>query len=210
MSSVLSDARWGRFWTVPNALSLLRLVLVVPIAWLLWTDGSLAWLFGLVLTACFTDWLDGRVARWSHSTSEWGKVLDPLADKFAGFLTVIVLTFRTAEPTLPLWFFGALVARDAAILAGSYFIVQKHGHVAMSIWSGKAATFWLALTVLAAILKADPPVLQFCVWITTTLLAWSFIMYVRRFIRAMTYTPPPTSESPPSPPVSSASPTPTH
>lgn len=189
-----STTRWpdlGRFWTLPNALSLSRLVLVIPITLLLWYDGPLLWLFALVMLAILTDWFDGRLARWLDTESEWGKVLDPIADKIGAVATISALTFRTAEPSLPAWFFIALMTRDLLILAGSLLIVRRSGKVAASVWAGKAATFWLAVTVLAAVLKADPPVMQFCVWMTTALLALSFVVYLIRYLNAARRTPPP-------------------
>ncbi len=189
-----TTTRWpdlGTFWTLPNVLSLSRLVLVIPITLLLWYDGPLLWLFALVMLAILTDWFDGRLARWLDTESEWGKVLDPIADKIGAVATISALTFRTAEPSLPVWFFIALMTRDLLILAGSLLIVRRSGKVAASVWAGKAATFWLAVTVLAAVLKADPPVMQFCVWMTTALLALSFVVYLIRYLNAARRTPPP-------------------
>jgi len=180
----------GRFWTIANTLSLSRLVLVFPIAVLLWQDGPLAWLLGLTVVAVMTDWFDGRVARWTHTVSEWGKVIDPVADKVAAVLTVTVLTFRPAEPQLPLWFFGVIVGRDLLILAGGAWIARRSGTVLMSAWAGKAASLWLALTVLAVILKADPPVLNVCLWMATGLFVFSFGVYVVRYLNAIRRPPP--------------------
>jgi len=180
----------GRFWTVANALSLTRLVLVVPIAVLLWQDGPLGWLLGLTLLAVMTDWVDGRVARWTHTVSEWGKVIDPVADKVAAIMTVSVLAFRPADPHLPLWFFGVVVGRDVLILTGGAWIAKRSGKVLMSAWAGKAASMWLAITVVSIILKADAPVLQVCLWMTTGLFVFSFGVYVTRYLNALTRTPP--------------------
>lgn len=185
----------GRFWTLANALSLTRLVLVVPIAVLLYQDGPLGWLLGLTVLAIMTDWFDGRVARWTRTVSEWGKVIDPVADKVAAVLTVSVLTFRPADPHLPLWFFGVIVGRDLLILAGGAWIAKRSGTVLMSAWAGKAASLWLALTVLAVILKADPPVLKVCLWMATGLFIFSFGVYVVRYLNALQRTPPPRFKS---------------
>jgi CDP-diacylglycerol--glycerol-3-phosphate 3-phosphatidyltransferase len=187
-SSVWPDL--GRFWTIANTLSLTRLVLVFPIAVLLWQNGPLGWLLGLTVVAVMTDWFDGRVARWTHTVSEWGKVIDPVADKVAAVLTVTVLTFRPAEPQLPLWFFGVIVGRDLLILAGGAWIARRSGTVLMSAWAGKAASLWLALTVLAVILKADPPVLNVCLWMATGLFVFSFGVYVVRYLNALRRPPP--------------------
>jgi CDP-diacylglycerol--glycerol-3-phosphate 3-phosphatidyltransferase len=207
-SSVWPDL--GRFWTAANALSLTRLVLVGPIAVLLWRDGPLGWLLGLTLIAIMTDWFDGRVARWTQTVSEWGKVIDPVADKVAAVLTVTALTFRPAEPQLPLWFFGVIVGRDLLILAGGAWIANRSGKVLMSAWAGKAASLWLALTVVSVILKADPPVLNVCLWMATGLFVFSFGVYVVRYLNAVRRSPPPRNrpdaadETPPSTDASAA------
>jgi CDP-diacylglycerol--glycerol-3-phosphate 3-phosphatidyltransferase len=180
----------GRFWTAANALSLLRLVLVVPITVFLWRGGPLGWLLGLVVLVILTDWFDGRIARWTHTVSDWGKVIDPVADKFAAIMTVTALTFRPAEPHLPLWFFGVIVGRDLAILLGGAAIARRSGQIVMSAWAGKAASLWLALTVLSVILKADPPVFKVCLWMATGLFLFSFALYAIRYLTALRSPPP--------------------
>lgn len=180
----------GRFWTAANVLSLTRLVLVGPIAVLLWRDGPLDWLLGLVLLAIATDWIDGRVARWTRTVSEWGKVIDPVADKVAAIATVAVVTFRPADPHLPLWFFGIVVGRDVLILVGGALLARRSGTVLMSAWAGKAASLWLALTILAVVLKADSPVLNVCLWMTVGLFLLSFAVYVVRYLNALRRPPP--------------------
>ena len=172
----------GRFWTIANVISMVRLILVVPITYLILVDGPLSWLFGLIFLALMTDWFDGRVARWSRTVSEWGKVLDPLADKVAGAAVVLALVVRG---TLPLWFLGVLVGRDLVIVLGGVVLARRTGHVVMSAWMGKVAVTALAVTVLAALLRADEPVLMFCVWVTTILLLYSFLLYAIRFARLM-------------------------
>jgi CDP-diacylglycerol--glycerol-3-phosphate 3-phosphatidyltransferase len=172
---------------------------VFPIAVLLWRGGPLDWLLGLTVIAIMTDWFDGRVARWTQTVSEWGKVIDPVADKVAAVLTVSVLTFRTIEPTLPLWFFGVIVGRDLLILAGGAWIARRSGKVLMSAWAGKAASLWLALTVVSVILKADPPVLNVCLWMSTGLFVFSFGVYVVRYLNAIRRAPPPRQDAPSDP-----------
>lgn len=172
----------GRFWTFANLLSMARLILVIPITYLILTDGSLAWLFGLLFLALVTDWFDGRVARWSKTVSDWGKVLDPLADKVAAAAIVMALTVREI---LPVWFLAAIVARDSAIVLGGVVLARRTGQVVMSVWMGKVAVTALAITVLAALMRADAPILIICVWITTGLLVYSFGLYAIRWYRLM-------------------------
>lgn len=174
----------GKFWTLANMLSLARLVLVIPITYLIIKDGSVAWILGLVFAALCTDWFDGTVARWSKTVSEWGKVLDPLADKIAAVTVVCALTIRGS---LPLWFLVLLLVRDILIVWGSTLATRRLQRVLMSLWWGKVAVFMLALTVLGAILRADPPIMNMAIWITAGLYVYSFALYVIRYIRLMRY-----------------------
>lgn len=170
----------GKFWTLPNVLSLFRIVVAAPVAYLILKDGPILWILTLCLLAIASDYFDGRVARWSHSVSEWGKVLDPLADKLGGGMVVLALVIRGS---LPIWFVVLVLVRDLLIFFGGIWLVRRTGHVYMSLWSGKAAMTGLAITALAALLRADTPVLAFCIWATTALLVYSFLRYVGRYIR---------------------------
>ncbi len=180
----------GRFWTIPNMLSLLRLVLAFPLAYLVLTHGPLRWVLALALLAIVTDWFDGQVARWSHTVSDWGKVLDPLADKVTAGLVSMALVVRG---DLPLWFFVFVVVRDALIVLGGALLAHRTRRVYMSLWSGKVAVTVLALTILAALLEADPPVFRVLLWASVVLLSYSFLRYVVRFVRAWLGQPEPES-----------------
>jgi len=155
-----------------------RLVIILPVFWLIMNDGPLWWIMMLMLLAIATDYFDGRVARWSHSVSDWGKVLDPLADKIGGGMVVAALAFSGA---LPLWFLIVLATRDLCILVGGAILKHRTGRIVLSLWAGKVAVTGVAITSLAALLKGDAPVLEFCIWVTVTLLAYSFFRYLVRF-----------------------------
>lgn len=173
----------GKFWTVANMLSLVRLVLVVPITHLILTSGPRDLLFGLITVGVVTDWLDGRLARWSKTVSEWGKVLDPLADKAAAGFIVMALVLRPEEPRLPFWFLALIVSRDVLIVLGGAILARRTRQVVMSAWSGKLAVTGISLTVLAALLQADPPIMRIGIWATTALLVYSFVIYLIRYLR---------------------------
>lgn len=168
----------GRFWTLPNILTMSRMVLVLPLAWLVLNNGDLVLIMSLVVIAMATDYFDGRLARWSDTESEWGRVLDPIADKLGGGLVVAALALRGS---LPFWFLGVMAVRDLAILTGGAIIRRRTGRIVASMWSGKVAVTAVSLTVLAALLRADQPVLEFCIWASVALLSYSFIRYMIRF-----------------------------
>ena len=170
----------GKFWTIANMLSLIRVVLAIPVTYLILVDGSVGWILGLIVLAGLTDWFDGHLARWSHTVSNWGKVLDPLCDKAAAILISVALVVRG---DLPVWFVGIIALRDGLIVLGSVLLTRRIGEVKMSIWWGKVAVTALAVTLLAALLKADAPVMQFCIWFTLAMMLYSFTLYVLRYLR---------------------------
>lgn len=176
----------GKFWTVSNVLSILRLFLAIPVVYMILhreagepVDPALLL---IVVVAIATDWFDGKLARWSRTVSDWGKVLDPLADKVAAGFTVLALALTRA---LPWWFVLMMVARDILTGLGWSVLSRRTGSIFMSRMSGKTATGAVGVTVLAAIMVADPEVMQACIWITTTLLLYSFVDYFIHFVSVL-------------------------
>ena len=103
----------GRFWTLPNAISLGRIALipVLVVAILGWDDPVLAlWILGVVVVS---DWLDGKIARLWDMRSIWGERLDPIADRI--LVAVVPVTFVIAG-YIPVWVVVVLLARDALLL----------------------------------------------------------------------------------------------
>lgn len=100
---------------IPNALCILRMLLVVPIAWLL-NAGEYKVTLLLFAFAGFTDGLDGFLAKRCGWMSDLGKVLDPLADKV---LLVSVFIILAALGIVPVWLAVTAVLRDVTITAGA-------------------------------------------------------------------------------------------
>jgi len=100
---------------IPNALCILRILLVVPVAWLL-SAGNYQLTLWLFAFAGFTDGLDGFLAKRFGWTSELGKILDPLADKI---LLVSVFITLAALGIVPAWLAATAVLRDVTITAGA-------------------------------------------------------------------------------------------
>ena len=100
---------------LPNALTIIRLLLVIPIVFFIWTNH---WMPACVLTlfAGLTDVLDGVLARKFDWVSQFGKVMDPIADKVLFGTVFIVLT---AKGHIPAWITIIVVSRDLVIMAGT-------------------------------------------------------------------------------------------
>jgi cardiolipin synthase len=136
--------------SIPNMLSILRLLLVPVFLWLLIADQFLI-AFLVLMFASFTDWLDGFIARKFNQITSLGKVLDPSADRLFILATLIGLT---VNEIIPAWLAIVIVARDVLLLIG-YPISASHGFGPLPVhFLGKAATFAL-LYALPLLLLAD-------------------------------------------------------
>ena len=167
----------GRFWTVPNLLSLSRVLISLPAALIIYRDGPLIWAVVLILAAMVTDLLDGWLARATDRITEWGKLLDPLCDKIAVALVglAVLLTGR-----IPLWFALAVFGRDAIILAGSAVLARVAGRLQMSNWIGKTTAGTVAGTLMLTLLDVPGGVIELCLWISVGLMALSLGSYGAR------------------------------
>ncbi len=137
----------ARFWTIPNLLSIFRILFVVPIAYFVWKD-QLRPVIVLALLSIASDYLDGIIARRFHQISEWGKLLDPLADKLAVAVILIVLYLKQ---DVPLWLVIIVIGRDLAIAALGLFLASKYKFVSSSNMIGKVTANVLAVMVVAYI-----------------------------------------------------------
>lgn len=130
--------------TVPNAISLVRMLLTPVFAYLIvhrsTTLGGIV-LFSVVVA---TDWVDGVIARRTGQVSELGKVLDPLADRLAIAAGLAALVIRGA---FPLWAALLILVRDACILiAGTALLSARRVRLDVR-FIGKTATFCLMAAI---------------------------------------------------------------
>lgn len=100
---------------IPNAICVIRLLLTVPIVWLL-AAGEYLWTLALFCVAGFSDGLDGFLARRFGWRTAVGAFLDPLADKV---LMVSVYLLLGLGGLLPWWLIAVVVLRDVVIVAGT-------------------------------------------------------------------------------------------
>ena len=141
-----------RFFTASNVISIARGVMTLPVVWaLLSHQRTLA--IALCLVAAATDWLDGYVARRTGTVSEWGMILDPVADKILVGAVVVVLVM---QQVLPLWFVGCVVGRDVVILIGASYASSRKLVVLPSLMSGKLAVSAIALTGVVSLAIGGP------------------------------------------------------
>lgn len=167
----------SRVLTVPNALSVLRLVLVPVFLWLLLVANENAWAVAVLMFSGFSDWADGKIARLvPNQSSRLGELLDPLVDRI--YMLVVPVALAIAH-VVPWWFVLTLIGRDA-VLAATLPLLRGRGLTALPVtYIGKAATFALMsgfpLVLLGQWPDAWSRVVLACGW---AFLVWGMAMYL--------------------------------
>ena len=93
--------------TTANKITLLRIVLI-PVFLLLCYTGHTNWAFVVYIIACLSDFADGYIARHYHQITDWGKFMDPLADKM---LVLSAMCFFVECHTMPGWVVAVVLFR---------------------------------------------------------------------------------------------------
>ena len=135
------EAPSDRVLTVPNALSVLRLILVPVFLYLLLVMHENAWAVAILMFSGFSDWADGKIARLvANQSSKLGALLDPAVDRI--YMVAVPVALAIAG-IVPWWIVLTLIARDAT-LAATLPILRSRGLTALPVaYVGKAATFAL-------------------------------------------------------------------
>ncbi len=172
------------FLTISNLLSIFRGLLSIPFALVMLVPAEplRLWALAIVLAGMLTDKLDGDLARRRGEETEWGRILDPLADKVCiAVMSLVLLVLGD----LPAWFFGVLIGRDLLILAGGAYIKSTRGVVLGSNTAGKWTATAIAVTVLVLLLGLIPEYRWVLFAACTAGALLSLAMYAARLTRVL-------------------------
>ena len=137
---------------LPNKLTMLRVILIPFFIFFLLTDmcgQSGAWIaLAIFCVASFTDFLDGQIARRCNLVTNFGKFMDPLADKL---LVCSALICFVEMELLPSWFVIIIIAREF-IISGFRLVAADSGVVIAASWWGKFKTVSQMITIILFIL----------------------------------------------------------
>lgn len=148
------DAPSDRVLTLPNALSVLRLLGVPLFLWLI-LSGQDGWGFVVLTLSGVTDYLDGKIARHYRLVSRVGELLDPIADRLYILTTLAGLAWREI---IPLWLVVVLLGREA-FMGVLMVLLKRVGRTGLPVhFVGKAATFNLLYAFPVLLLAQTPGV----------------------------------------------------
>jgi CDP-diacylglycerol--glycerol-3-phosphate 3-phosphatidyltransferase len=177
----------NKIFNASNSLSFLRLLLVIP-AWFAFNnfENNLARysVAAIGVIATITDILDGYLARKLNQITEFGKVIDPLADKVL-IVFVVLNLFLLGE--IPEYYFYMIIARDVLILIGGLIVSKKIGKVLPSDYLGKATVLSISFLLLVILLNVGSKSLPYLIlyYLSIVLIFASFINYIIKASKAL-------------------------
>ena len=124
--------------TTANKLTILRVIMIPAFLAVVYAGftGSTYVALAIFIAASLTDWLDGYIARHYHQVSDFGKFMDPLADKC---LVVAALCWFVENGQMAGWVLAVVLLREFAV-SGMRLVAVEKGRVIAAGWSGKVKT----------------------------------------------------------------------
>jgi CDP-diacylglycerol--glycerol-3-phosphate 3-phosphatidyltransferase len=157
-------------FTASNLVSALRGVMTIPIVFLL-LAGENVMAFWWCIAAAITDWLDGFVARRTETVSEWGMIIDPIADKILVGAVMLVMLYKQI---IPGWFASVIIVRDIIILGFGWWLKYRHKLVLPSLMS-------IAFSgILSLLITSSHPAVSALMALSTGAMAVSLWQYGKR------------------------------
>ena len=124
--------------TTANKLTIMRIALIPVFLVVLYLDfaGARWWALGIFVVACLTDFVDGYIARHYNQITNFGKFMDPLADKM---LVMAAMCYFVECGQMPGWCLAIVLLREFAV-SGMRLVAVEQGRVIAAAWSGKIKT----------------------------------------------------------------------
>ena len=174
----------NKILTIPNLLSLFRLILIPVIVWLYWVRKDYFPAGVLLIVSGLTDLADGYIARRFHAVSNVGKILDPISDKLTQAAMLFCLVTRFPLMAAP---FGFLVIKEIFIGTTGLLMIRKTGKVVGADFHGKVATTLLYTMMILHIFWIDIPstVSAVSILICLVSMAFTLLTYGSRNMRVL-------------------------
>ena len=160
---------------LPNKLTLLRIVLILPFLLVLYLDVPFASFIalGIFIIASLTDMLDGKIARARNLITDFGKFADPLADKM--LVTAAMLWFVEIGQ-MPGWALLIVIVREFAV-SGLRMVASDKGRVIAAGWSGKIKTAATMVCIVLMFLPIPKMLNTVCVAVIVVTTIYSGVEY---------------------------------
>ncbi len=167
--------------SIPNIIGYLR-ILLIPVFAVLYAQGDFTSAVLVLIASVLSDITDGRIARSYDAVTDFGKLLDPVADKLTQGVAIICL----ASQFPMMWsLLAILVVKEAAMLVISWDVLRKTDTVNSACWYGKLCNAVIYAVMMLHILQPNMAGYTSNALITlcAALIILSFLLYTARFIR---------------------------
>lgn len=158
--------------TTANKITIARIILI-PVFMILAYTGHMMAALVVYIIACLSDMADGYIARHYNQISNFGKFMDPLADKV---LVLAAMCFFIENGQMPGWAVVIVLFREFAV-SGLRLIAVEQGRVIAAAWSGKIKTGCTMVGLCAMLYTAHPLVNQIVTWVIVITTIYSGIEY---------------------------------
>ena len=180
-------------WNIPNLLSLFRIVLIPFFVILFLGQDShpswVYWSYAVLAVSGLSDAVDGIIARKFNQITDFGKLLDPVADKLTQVTVVVCMAVR--DPQL-LWLAALCLVKESCQSIGGFLLLKKGSEVRGAKWYGKVSTICFYAVMIALLVFPDMPSTLF--WVLVSLVGitmlFSFINYTREYCEIHRQLPP--------------------
>ena len=166
---------------IPNILTILRFILIPIILYFIFTGHYLLGFIFFTISG-ITDILDGAIARKFNLVTNFGKLMDPLADKLTQISVLATLVF---QKIIPFWILVVVLLKELLMIIGASFLYGKDV-VVYSKWFGKLATVLFYLAIVCSLINKEFALtgvwqnldfILYCIAVIATV--FSFVMYVK-------------------------------
>ena len=177
------------FKHVPNILTIIRFLLIPVLIYYAIKDDYVATIIILTISG-ITDILDGYIARKFNFITDFGKLMDPLADKAT---QVTLLAIMAIQKIIPFWIIAIVILKEFCMIAGASFLYGKE-LVVSSKWYGKVSTVLFYIAIVGSMLtlywnanlvdRGMPIIPEFATYIYYLAVAstvFSLAMYIKAF-----------------------------
>ncbi len=174
--------------TVPNLLSIIRILLIPIIIYLYISKQDYYGAIGVIILSGLTDVADGIIARKFNMVSDFGKIIDPIADKLTQASLIICLAFKYK---LMIYIICLFILREAAMSAMGIVTFIKNNCVCSSKWYGKVNTVVLYCVTVLLILfpQIEQRFANAIILFTSCVMIITFLMYMRFYKILLTENP---------------------
>lgn len=176
--------RKDQILTIPNLLSLIRLLLIPIILWLYCKKQKYYAAAGVIVLSGITDIVDGRIAHKFNMVSDFGKILDPIADKLTQIATIFCLTTHFHW----MWYIiGLFIAKEIILASLGFAVIKTRGEVNSAKWFGKVNTVILYIVMAALIFfpKTPETVADIMIVISGISMCITLVLYCVFYIRLL-------------------------